>query len=86
MWLNPESLLNILAMSDVTDHFRVTMDSQIDNALIVHVDDKKCLSFKKIGSGLYMLSRDRKDNSNKKGIANYSLNLVSKNKAKYTRR
>ena len=26
VWLNPDSLLNILSMSDVTDHFRVTMD------------------------------------------------------------
>ena len=46
--LNPESLLNIFSMSNVTDHFRVTIDSSVDNAIIVYVDTKRVLRFEKI--------------------------------------
>ena len=40
VWLNPDSILIILSMSDVTDQFRVTMDSNVDNAINVHVNGK----------------------------------------------
>ena len=56
MWLNPDSLLNILLMSDVIDHFRVTMDLNVNNAINVHLNANKVLKFKNIKPGLYMLS------------------------------
>ena len=66
VWLNPYSLLNILLMSDVTDHFRVTMYLNVDNAIYVHMDAEKVLRFKKIRRGLYMLSANEKNNSYEK--------------------
>ena len=58
-WLNPELLLNKLAMKDVTNYFRVTMDSSTDDAIIVHFDARRIIRFEKIGSDLYMLSRTK---------------------------
>ncbi|CAJ1936101.1 unnamed protein product [Cylindrotheca closterium] len=37
VWFNPNCLANILSLALVTEHYRVTMDSDIDNALLVHV-------------------------------------------------
>jgi len=31
VWLNEHYFMNIMSMSDVTGHFRVTMDSKVDN-------------------------------------------------------
>ena len=86
VWVNTRSLLNILAMNDVTNRFRVTMDSSIDHTIMVHLDNGEMLRFEKIGSGLYMLSNMNRRNSSKMNVTNYSLNLVNSNNAKFTRR
>ena len=35
-----DSMANIIAMNDMTDKFRVTMDSAVEKALFVHMPDK----------------------------------------------
>ena len=39
-WFNPESMTNIIAMNDMTDRYRVTMDSAVEHALFIHLLDK----------------------------------------------
>ena len=51
-WFNPESMTNIIAMKDMTDRFRVTMDSAVEKALFVHLPDKIVI-FKQLKNNLY---------------------------------
>ena len=66
VWLNPESLMNIIIMTDVIDRFRVTIETTEQNVIKVHIDNRDILKFEKVGSGLYMLQTKRKDNNSKK--------------------
>lgn len=82
VWYNPDSLMNILALSDVRKHFRVTMDTNLDSAIHVHMDDGRVLPFKEVDSGLYLLE----SNLNKENVYAYTgLNLVEQNKAQKAR-
>ena len=42
------SLMNILAMNDVTNKYRVTMDSMIGNSINVHLGDGNILKLKEV--------------------------------------
>ena len=39
-WFNPESMTNIIDMKDMTDCYRVTMDSTVVKAIFVYLPDK----------------------------------------------
>ena len=39
VYYNPDSIANLLSMAYVTEHYRVTMDSAVENSIIVHVCD-----------------------------------------------
>jgi hypothetical protein len=55
VWYNPQSIANILSLSDVRKARRVTMDSNNDAALHVHLlDGSGYLRFKEHESGLYL--------------------------------
>ena len=74
-------------MSDVTNNFRVTMDSMVENCINVHLEDKTILKFSKVGKGLYILQDNFRNNLNKRKVSDYSfLTLVKSNKAKFTKR
>ena len=45
VWYNPQSLVNILSMSDVRKRFRITADTRKDAALYVHMDNGKLARF-----------------------------------------
>ena len=51
-WFNSESMTNIIAMKDMTDKYRVTMDSAVEKALFVHMP-KKIVVFKQLKNNLY---------------------------------
>ena len=36
VWINEESMTNIFSLARLTDKFRVTMDSAVENAFLVH--------------------------------------------------
>ena len=55
VWYNPESMLNILAFSDVRKHFRVTMDTSVENKIRVHTKEGHVLEFEEVKLGLYLL-------------------------------
>ena len=84
VWYNPKSMLNILALSDVRKQFRVTMDTDVDNIIHVHLKEGGVLKFEEVKSGLYLL---RNNNDTNKKISAYSfLTLVKSNKENFTSR
>jgi hypothetical protein len=54
-WYNPHSTTNIIALSDMTKKFRVTMDSLKEKALLVHFPNK-VVKFKQMKGGLYAMN------------------------------
>jgi hypothetical protein len=62
-------MVNILAWADVRKRFCITADTAEEHAINVHVDDRKVIKFKEIGSGLYLFNNN---NTNKKSISGYS--------------
>ena len=57
-YFNAHSLANILALSCVTDYYRVTMDSRDNDRITVHVNADEAYHFTNCGFGLYSLDPD----------------------------
>ena len=55
VWFCKDSLANILSLALITNKFRVTMDSWVDNALVVHISEGHVLKFKRVSEKLYAL-------------------------------
>ena len=53
VWYNPESMLNILSFKDVRKHFRVTMDTSVDNVIKASLKCGNVIKFEEAESGLY---------------------------------
>ena len=53
VWYNPKSLANILSMAAVRRRFRITMDSSVDAAMMIHLPSGENLCFAEGPSGLY---------------------------------
>ncbi len=99
VWFNPSSILNILSLSQVTERYRVIMDTFDEDAIKVKVNKKRTLTFKCVGRGLYicdfsfMRSQERSPGSaeelttayNYRDQYNFAL-LVSSLKKNFTRR
>jgi hypothetical protein len=54
VWFNEDSMTNIIALKDMTKKFRVTMDSEEEKALLVHMPNK-IVKFKEFSNGLYAM-------------------------------
>ena len=81
VWYNPNSMINILSFNDVSEKFRITMDTAEENAILVHVDEEngRVMRFKSIDAGLYIL--DANDND---FVNHYSyLNVENDNAIEY---
>jgi hypothetical protein len=61
-WFNKDSITNIMALCDVTDKFRVTMDSSEELALLVHMPNK-IVRFKQMKGGLYAMNPKDPENN-----------------------
>ena len=84
VWLNDESLANILSLAVVRKKFRVTMDTDIMPAIHVHLPDGSIMNFHEMSNGLYC--HDIRGTT-KPSIPSYSfLNTVENNLKLYTRR
>ena len=53
VWYNPDSLANILSLGEVMSQCRVTLDSAIKAALIVHKKDGTTMKFEKYNNHLF---------------------------------
>jgi hypothetical protein len=54
VWFNEDSMTNIIALKDMTQKFRVTMDSSKEPALLVHMPNQ-IVKFKQFPNGLYAM-------------------------------
>ena len=84
VWFNLKSRVNILSFKDVRKRFRVTVDTDIENAVYIHLDNGSVTKFKEVESGIYLLSSS---NYTKQKVSAYLyLTLVKSNKSNFTRR
>ena len=84
VWYNPSSMLNILSFKDVRKIFRITMDTDVENVISVHMKCGKILKFEEVESSLYLL---HSNNITSKKVSAYSfLTLVKSNKVNFTSR
>ena len=81
VYYNPDLIANLLSMAYVTEHYRVTMNSAVENSIVVHAGDGNKLKFLKCDRGLYYF-----DTKVKSSVTGYSFLLsVASNKLYYTR-
>ena len=82
-------MVNILSLSEISDIYRITMDTSSSPSITVHLDDDKCLVFSKCGSGLYYYDIDSgldTTSKPKENATNYSfLTPVASNKEFFTK-
>ena len=55
VWYHPNGVANILSLRNLTQHYRVTMDSGTSNCLVLHTPDGSKFSFHPSDTGLYRL-------------------------------
>ena len=53
VWYNPKSLANILSLAEVRVKCRVTMDTAVEAAMLVHKLDGSVMKFQEYRTGLY---------------------------------
>jgi hypothetical protein len=84
VYYNPRSLANILSLAQVSEMFRVTMDTNEAHTMMVHVSPNLILRFQQCGSGLYYY--DTAANESNSNVISYSfLSTVRNNKDYFNR-
>jgi hypothetical protein len=85
VWYNPESIANILSLSQVRKVCRITMDTTQELAMVLHKQDGTTMKFQEHTDGLYYY--DTHADNNKTNIESYSLlQSVSENKTCFVKR
>ena len=56
IYLNDNSVANILSLKEVADYFHVTMDTKEYHAMLVHYSEYKSYCFKECRKGMYYLN------------------------------
>ena len=85
VWLNENGIANILSLGLVTDDYRVTMDSDVDNALILHLSDQHWIRFERVDEGLYVFDATDVDVSKLRSAFSF-LSTVEANKGMFQAR
>ena len=88
VFFNESSMANILSLKDVASKFKITMDTSIDRAMTVHINEHTLLRFQECSDGLYYLDTSTiapKDN-NVPVISYCNLQTVNSNKKYFSRR
>ena len=85
VWYSPKSLANILSLALVTEEYRVTLDTGIDNTFIIHITEYHNIEFRRHCSGLYYFDASKVDLEKLKEAFNF-LNTVTSNKSMYGKR
>ena len=79
---NSTSLANILSLSDVKSHYRVTMDTTVKSAFNVQINYHTIVKFLKYGLGMYYFDTAK---SNKSPVNAYSfLSIIKDNKSYFS--
>ncbi len=83
VYYNPSSLANIISLSEVSERYRETIDTDKKPAMVAHLNANVSHKFMKYGSGLYYLDTSQLVQS----IDTYSfLSTVKSNKSYFSRR
>ena len=53
VWLNPHGITRILSLDNVCKHYRVTMDTNKSNSIVLHCKDRSLIHFTPCSKGLY---------------------------------
>ena len=53
VWFHPHGIANIMSLDNVAKYFRITMDTEADNAMLLHMDNGLTTKFIPNGKGLY---------------------------------
>ena len=93
VWYNPESMANILSLQQVRKVCRVTMDTNLEPALIVHRRDGTTMKFMEYSNGLYyfdvaanVFSTSSVNEPSSQSFASLFVQTVSNNKEWFHRR
>ena len=89
VWYNPKSIANILSLAAVRKVCRITMDTAVEAAMIVHKRDGLTMKFKEFSSGLYYYDAavGSNDNMVNPPVNGYSfVNTVASNKQRFHHR
>ena len=87
VWFNRASIANILSLAEVRRVCRVTMDTEIEPALIVHRKDGSLMRFTEHSTGLYAFDSASPSNHDSEPVSAYALvSTVAENKKLFTRR
>ena len=85
VWYNPNSVANIFSFADMKKIYRITYDSEVENAFVVHTPSKE-VRFKPLSNGLYSLS-PKKNSGHTTSTGKFQmLNTLKENKKFFTPR
>ena len=84
VWYNEGAITNIFSFTELVEKHRITFDSSVENAFLVHQPDK-IVKFEQTPEGLctYRVDKDYKKSLKKKGSSNLVATL-SENQKGYT--
>jgi hypothetical protein len=83
---NPEAITNIFSFAEMENKYRITYDSDVEKAFVVHLPHKK-VKFMRSDNGLYYHIPTYDTTRNKhKSLMNHSVESVDENKMLYTNR
>jgi len=83
-YYNPDSLANILSLSEVARYYRVVMDTEQSNCITVLLSGSHCITFLKIGRGLYAYDTANKPKSISETPHVCMFSTVAANKESYS--
>ena len=86
VWYNPDSIANILSLSDVRKICRVTLDTSTEPALCVHRLDGTVMKFLEHDSGLYVYESADRKSTNANVTAYTMVSTVADQKRMFSRR
>ena len=81
VWFNPHGIANIMSLDNVAKYFRITMDTDSEKSMLLHMDDGHTMRFTPSGKGLYHHNLSSEDG----GLWSF-ITTVSDRADKYTHR
>ena len=62
VWYNRDLMVTILLLSEVRKKFRITMYTNIESIINVHLEEEKVIRFKEVESERYLFNSNNKSN------------------------
>ena len=84
VWYHPDSIANIVSLAEMVCERRITMDSDVENTLLLHAHDSRILRFVACGGGLYTHDLKNKDHCVKSILT--LTQTVARLKSQFTKR